>query len=221
MGWDFQIGRVWQKEPEKEKEPGQEVLIVEDSPTVFNGNKLPKTIKSNQFISVVTNAHTLRTKVLKYKKNIDRIITQIKVVEQNCETGSDREDFLDELYAEIQKENKELKEKMKDHEELTSQARTMAGFIERTNADSTQQMAVKAKTDATTALAEADKHEEDLEKIIDEWSTANLKFLAGRKRKKSEPRNPVGQADMRNSESKIWLGSFEKTHAKRKSQGWL
>merc|ERR1711888_300052 len=139
MGWDFQIGRVWQKEPEKEKESGQEVLIVEDSPTVFNGDKLPKTIKSNQFISVVTTAHTLRTKILKYKRNIDRIINQIKVVEQNDETGNDREDFLDELYAEVQKENKELKERMKEHEELTSQVRTMVGYIERSNADSTQQ----------------------------------------------------------------------------------
>ena len=108
------------------------------------------------------------------------------MVEQNGETGSDREDFLDELYAEIQKENKELKEKMKDHEELTSQVRTMAGYIERSNADATQQMAVKAKTDATIALAEADKQEEDLEEIVAEWSTTNLKFLAGRKRKKSE-----------------------------------
>ena len=132
-------------------------------------------------------------------------------MEQNGENGSDREDFLDELYGEIQKENKELKEKMKENEELTSQVRTMAGFIERSNADSTLPIALKAKTDATTALAEADKHEEDLEKIVTEWSTTNLKFLAGRKRKKSEPRNSVGPADMRTSESKVWLGSFEKT----------
>ena len=172
-----------EKEPDKEKEVNPEVQIVEDSPTVFNRDKLPKTVKSNQFISVITNAHTLRTKILKYKKNIDRIIAQIKVVEQNGETGSDREDFLDELFAEVQKENKNLKERMKEHEELTSQVRTMAGYIERSNAESTQQMAIKAKTEATIALAEADKQEEDLEEIIAEWSTSNLKFLAGRKRK--------------------------------------
>ena len=148
---------------------------MEDSPTVFNGKKLPKTIKSNSFISVVTNTHTLRTKVLKYIKNIDRIIIQIAIVEQNGETGSDREDFL---FAEVQKENKERKDRMKDHEEPTSQARTMAGYIERSNIESTQPMAIKAKTEAMTALAEADKQEEDLEEVIDAWSTSNLKFLA-------------------------------------------
>ena len=85
----------------------------------------------------------------------------------------------------------------------------MAGFIERSNAESTQPIAVKAKTDATAALAEADKHEEDLEEKVTEWSTANLKYLKGRKRRKSEPRNLT--ADVRTSESKVWLGSFEKT----------
>ena len=87
----------------------------------------------------------------------------------------------------------------------------MAGFIERSNSDSTQPMAVKTRTDATKALADADKHEEDLEKSVADWSTVNLKFLAGRKRKKSEPRNSVGQVDMRSSENKVWLASFEKT----------
>ena len=170
---------------EKDKETDEDVLIMEDSPTVFNEKKLPKTIKSNSFISVVTNTHTLRTKVVKHMKNIDRIVVQVTSVEQNGEIGDAQEEFLGELYGEIQKEYKELKGRVKDHEELTSQVRTMAGFIERSNTDSTQPLAVKTKTDATKALTDADKHEEDLEKTVADWSTANLKFLAGRKRKKS------------------------------------
>merc|ERR1712030_231636 len=84
------------------------------------------------------------------------------ILEETGESGSDREEYLEDLYVEIQKENKEIKAKIKENEELTSQIRTMAGFIERSNAESTQPIAVKTKTDATTALAEADKHEEDL-----------------------------------------------------------
>merc|ERR1712030_75733 len=122
-------------------------------------------------------------------KNIDRTIAQIVLLENASEGGSDGEEYLEDLYKDIQGENKEIKAKLKENEELTSQVRTMAGFIERSNAESTLPIALKAKTDATTALAEADKHEEDLEKIVTEWSTTNLKFLAGRKRKKSEPRN--------------------------------
>ena len=71
-----------EKDPDKEKEGEPEVQIVEDSPTTFNKNKLPKTVKSNQFASVVSTAHTLRTKILKNRKNIDRIIAQIKVVQR-------------------------------------------------------------------------------------------------------------------------------------------
>ena len=78
-------------------EGNTEVHTVEDSPTVYNSDKLPKTVTANQFVSVVTKAHTLRCKVLKHKKNMDRIISQIKTVEQEGEVGSGREDFLDEL----------------------------------------------------------------------------------------------------------------------------
>ena len=46
-------------ESEKEKDTEKDVVIVEDSPTVFDGKKLPKTIKSNRFTSVVTLTHTL------------------------------------------------------------------------------------------------------------------------------------------------------------------
>ena len=111
---------------------------------------------------MITTTHTLRTKVFKHMKNVDRIVLQVTSMEQG-EIGEAQEEFLDGLYGDIQKEYNELKGRVKDHEELTSQVRTMAGFIERSNSDSTQPMAVKTKTDATKALADADKHEEDLE----------------------------------------------------------
>ena len=47
-------------EPEKNKDAEKDVVIVEDSPTVFDGKQLPKTIKSNRFTSVGTHTHTLR-----------------------------------------------------------------------------------------------------------------------------------------------------------------
>ena len=52
-------------EPEKNKDAEKDVVIVEDSPTVFDGKQLPKTIKSNRFTSVVTHTHTLRTQVIR------------------------------------------------------------------------------------------------------------------------------------------------------------
>merc|ERR1712237_269541 len=70
-------------------------------------------------------------------------------------------------------------------------------------------MAVKTKADATAALREADKQEESLEMRVTEWSTENLKYLKGRKRKKSEKRESVSEAGKKSE--KTWLATFEKT----------
>ena len=191
------------------KEGDTEVHTVEDSPTVYNSDKLPKTVTANQFVSVVSKAHTLRCKVLKHRKNMDRVIIQIKAVEQEGEVGSGREDFLDDLYEEVQKENKILKDTMREHEKLTSQVRTMSGYIERSNIEATLPMAIKARTDAKAAAAEADSKEEEIEDAIGAWTTSNIKFLVGRKRKKPEPSAAANQSDTKN-QSKVWLGAFEK-----------
>ena len=149
-----------------DKDTQKDIVIVEESPTAYDGKHLPKTIKTNRFTSVVT--HTLRTQIVKCMKNIDRTIAQIVLLENAGEGDSDGEDYLEDLYKDIQVENKEIKAKIKENEELTSQIRTMAGFIERSNADSTQPLAVKTEADATAALREADKQEESLDMKVTE-----------------------------------------------------
>ena len=73
---------------------------------------------------------------------MDRVINQIRVVQEQTDLDrSDREGFLDDLYAEVHGENREMKERLKEHEQLTSQVRTMAGYIERSNLDLTQPLA--------------------------------------------------------------------------------
>ena len=177
-------------------------MVGEDSPTIFNEKKLPKTVKSNQFISVITTTHTLRTKIFKCMKNVERTVEQITSMEQG-EIGEAQEDFVDGLYGDFQKEYGQLKDRLKDHEEKTSQIKTMAGYIYNSNINSNQPVAVKTKDDATNALTEADKHEDDLEKTVQDWKTANLKFLAGRKRKKSEPRVAVNQTEAKSTDNRV------------------
>ena len=99
------------------------------------------------------------------------------------EGNIDGDEFVDGLYKDIQSENKEVKAKLKKHEDLTSQIRTMCGFIERSNANSALPNALKIKADATAALVEAEKSEDSLEQKVTEWSNANIKWLKGRKRK--------------------------------------
>merc|ERR1712030_23962 len=89
-------------EPSKEKGGEPDAVYLEDSPTAFNKDKLPKTVQSNQFGSVVSTAHTLRTKILKNRKNMDRVINQIRAVQEQTELNEeDREEFLDDLYAKV------------------------------------------------------------------------------------------------------------------------
>merc|ERR1711888_69439 len=198
-------------EPDKEKGGEPEVQFIEDSPTTFNKNKLPKTVKSNQCGSVVASAHTLRTKILKNRKNMDRVINQIRAVQEQTDLDEDdRENFLDDLYAKVHGENKEMEDNLKEHENRTYQIRTMGGYIEKGNLDCNQPMAVKTRSEATLALAEADKHELELDEATTKWTTNNLRFLAVRRRKKSETRSVARQTDVRNPD-RLFLGTFEKT----------
>ena len=112
------------------------------------------------------------------------------------------------MYKEIRSENNEVKSKLKKHEDLTSQIRTMCGFI--VNSHSTLSNVSKVKADASAALAEAEKAEESLEKRVTEWGNLNLKWLKGKKRKKKEKSNTVSETGEKVGLKSNWLASFEK-----------
>ena len=142
---------------------------------------------------------------------MDKAIAQLAQLENEGEGDSDGDDFIDGLYKDIQSENKEVKSKLKKHEDLTSQIRTMCGFIECSNANSTLPNALKVKADATAALVEAEKSEDSLEQKVTEWSNVNIKWLKGRKRKKSVKSNSVSETGGKSGLKSTWLASFEKT----------
>ena len=159
-----------------------DVVLVEESPTQFDWNHLPRTTETSRFTGVVTHTHTIRTQIVKCMKNMDKAIAQLAQLENEGEGDSDGDTFIDGLYKDIQSENKEVKAKLKKHEDLTSQIRTMCGFIERSNANSTLPNALKVKADATAALVEAEKSEDSLEQKVTEWSNVNIKWLKGSKK---------------------------------------
>ena len=97
-----------------------EVVLVEESPTQYDGNRLPRTIEAGRFTGVVTHTHTIRTQIVKCLKNMDKAIAQLIQLENEGEGDSDGEDFIDGLYKEIKSENNEVKSKLKKHEDLTN-----------------------------------------------------------------------------------------------------
>ena len=100
---------------EANKDSDKDVVLVEESPTAYDGKHLPKTIKTNRFTSVVTHTHTLRTQIVKCMKNIDKTIAQIVLLENTGVGDSDGDEYIEDLYKDIQSENKEIKEKLKEN----------------------------------------------------------------------------------------------------------
>ena len=45
-----------------------DVVLVEESPTQYDGNRLPRTIQTSRFTGVVTHTHTIRTQIVKCMK---------------------------------------------------------------------------------------------------------------------------------------------------------
>ena len=179
----------------------------EESPSIFNEKRLPKTVSSNQFIGVITATCTLRTKIMKAMKNIVAAAKEITNIES--EAGDIDEDFIEGLHSDIQNEYVKMKERLKEHEDKTSQIRTMTGFIINTNKTSKQPLAIKSRDDAGKALEEAERHEEELENSVRDWKATNVKFLA-RKKKKPETQSVVTQPDAKQQSDKVWLATFEK-----------
>ena len=58
-----------------------DVVLVEESPTQFDGNRLPRTIQTSRFTGVVTHTHTIRTQIVKCMKNMDKAIAQLAQLE--------------------------------------------------------------------------------------------------------------------------------------------
>ena len=79
---------------DKDKE---EVQIVEESPTHFDVNHLPRTIEAGRFTGIVTRAQTLRTQILKGLKNMDKCIAQLVQLENEEEDVSDWEEYIESL----------------------------------------------------------------------------------------------------------------------------
>ena len=142
---------------------------------------------------------------------MDRFINQIKAVQEQTDLEEDdRENFLDDLYAKVHGENKVMEDNIKEHENLTYQLRLMGGYIEKGNLDCNQPISVKIRSDATLALAEADRHELELDEATTRWTTNNLRYLAVRRKKKAETMSVAKPTDVKNPD-RLFLGTFEKT----------
>ena len=185
-----------------------DVILIEESPTQYDVNHLPRTIEAGRFTGVVTHTHTIRTQIVKCLKNMDKAIAQLIQLENEGEDDSDGEEYIEGLYKEISSENNKVKSKLEKHEDLTSHIRTMCGFIK--NSHSTLSNAQKVKADASAALAQAEEAEVSLEKRVTEWGNLNLKWLKGKKKKKKEKRNTVPDTGEEVRMKSTWLASFEK-----------
>ena len=102
-----------------------DVILIEESPTQYDVNHLPRTIEAGRFTGVVTQTQTIRTQIVKGLKNMDKCIAQLIQLENEGEDDSDGEEYIEGLYKEIGSENNKVKCKLVEHKDLTYHIRTM------------------------------------------------------------------------------------------------
>ena len=190
----------------------KEVVIVEESPTHFDANQLPKTIEVGRFRAIIVRAQSLRTQIQKGLNNMDRCISQLEKEGDD----SDGDEFIEGLWKEVGTEHAKVKVNMSGHEELISQIRIMCGFIIDTRSNLPN--ASKIRGEAIEALAKAEEAERLIEKRVTEWGKENLKWICGKKKKKQEQstKTPVkGGGNTR------WLESFAKQLQLKNKQNWI
>ena len=66
-----------------------EVVVMEPSPTIYDANKLPRSVEACRFRAVVVRATGLRTQIQKSFKNMNRIIIEIEEVEKEDEENDE------------------------------------------------------------------------------------------------------------------------------------
>merc|ERR1711888_539293 len=129
-GSDLDIEKSDTENPSKMGDTDKDdVILIEESPTQYDVNHLPRTIEAGRFTGVVTQTQTLMTQIVKGLKNMDKCIAQLIQLENEGEDDSDGEEYIEGLYKEISSENNKVKSKPVEHEDLTSNIRTMCGFI--------------------------------------------------------------------------------------------
>ena len=124
-------------------------------------NQLPRTVEAGKFRGVGIRAQSLRTQIQKGLNNMGRCIAQLVELEKE-EEDSDGDEYIEGLYKEIGTEHSKVKVNLSEHETLTSQTRTMCGFI--IGSQSNLQNAQKVRGDAIYALAKAEEAERLVEK---------------------------------------------------------
>ena len=80
---------------------GQEVEIMEPSPTVYNEDNLPRSIEASRFKTVVVKATSLRTQLHKSFKNLGEVIEEIKEMEQAEDNNEEESDYFLNLWAQV------------------------------------------------------------------------------------------------------------------------
>ena len=96
-----------------------DIQIVEESPTSFDVNKLPRTVEAGKFRGVGIRAQSLRTQIQKGLNNMGRCIAQLVELEKEDE-DSDGDEYIEGLYKEIGTEHSKVKVTLSEHETLTS-----------------------------------------------------------------------------------------------------
>ena len=159
----------------------EEVEIIEPSPTDFNPSRMPRTVGSNAFVKVVEQAYCSRVLISKLIEKGDAKVEELRNLEEEREEGESEDEEASEIQKDLLEDVEQMKQKVKEHFNLSHKIGCMANFIVKSRPEIAIQ-GDKIKEEAQAALDKCEKDEVETEEKVNQWKKNNRKWLK-RKRK--------------------------------------
>ena len=108
---------------------GNEVQIIEPSPTGFNPSKMPKTIKSHVFVCAKQAAHSDRVRVMTVLEECDDKVKELTEMEEERDKEHSEDEYCQEIREDISQNMKKVKLLLDSHSHNSHNLGQMCSYI--------------------------------------------------------------------------------------------
>ena len=146
--------------------------IIEPSPTDFNHSRMPRTVGINAFIRVEQQAYYCRVLISKLIAQGDAKVEELRGLEEEREEGESEDEEVSEIHKDLLEDMDQMKQKVKEHFNLSHKIGHMASFIVKSHPEIAIQ-GDEIEEEAQAALEKCVKDEGETEEKINVWKKTN------------------------------------------------
>ena len=151
-------------------------MIIEPSPTNFNPDRMPKTVKSNVFTCAKQQAYSNRVRVMTTLEQCDAKVKELTEMEAERRQGESEDEHSREIREELSDDMKKIKTFMEAHSNFSHNLGLMASYI----IDIRKEVPLEKddlKKDAKEELDKATKDDKVLRITVSSCKRDNRKWL--------------------------------------------